>query len=255
MTRPHPWRRRASLILGRYHPLMLATGAAGLGAWGGAWEMADWPFWVVNGAAVLCVAAQAFVGQAVVKGARATQEEFKVAVSDQLGPLARELSKMAKEPAAKKKGQLDAAIRTCLAAASGLAGASTRTRATYFRRAQRRNHEAFVPGPSLGRGDPPQSEFVKGVGSIEGDAVWAAAEADQPRFVVDVRTEPPPGWDRDRHRAYRTFITVPVRSGDLLVGLLTVNAVEPGDLTENDVSIMQIIAGLLGTAIGMANSR
>ncbi len=39
------------------------------------------------------------------------------------------------------------------------------------------------------------------------------------------------------------------------MGLLTVNAVNPGDLTENDVSLMQIIAALLGTTIGMANPR
>lgn len=254
MTPPQPPWRRASLFMARYHPTLFAVGAAGLGAWGSGWSLTTWQFWVINAGALCFVGAQAYAGQRVVRSARAAQEEFKVAVFDQLAPLARELSKMAKEQPAKRRGRLSATVHACVAAASGLAGASTRTRATYFKRAKRSGRDAFVPDASVGRGDSPQSEFVKGNGSTEGDAVWTAAERDEPRFVVDVLADPPPGWDRGKRRAYRTFITVPVRSGDALVGLLTVNAVNPGELTENDVSTMQIIAALLGTAIGMAGT-
>ncbi len=211
MSPSQPWWRRAWLFLGRYHPTTLAIGAAGLGTWGNGWSMAEWPFWVLNGGALAFVAGQAVAGQRVVKSARAMQEEFKVAIFDQLGPLARELSKMARESSSKRKARLDATIRDCVAAASGLAGESTRTRATYFKRAQRNGRDAFVPAASLGRGDQPQSEFVKGNGSIEGDAVWRAAERDEPRFVGDVQGSTLRRAGSREASAYRTLIASPLR--------------------------------------------
>lgn len=253
-----PWYRRAGGRAKRFwrarYPAVLGWSATASLTFGSVHGPSTWQFWVFFLLGLALVGIQGLASDQAVKTARAAQEEFKVVLYDQLAPLARELSRMARKPIAQRRTMLDSTIGVCVSAASGLAGENTRSRATYFRRATRDGVDAFIPGPTIGRGDPPQSVFRRDPKSAEGMAVWQYAENDQARFVVDVQASPPPGWDPNRVRAYRTFITVPVRAGDSLVGLLTVNAVNPGDLSENDVTSMQVIASLIGTAHGMATN-
>ncbi len=237
--------------LQRQSPTYLGVVAGGSGLASAAFERTEWPFWVLITASVGALAGQAVVSHRAISSAREVQEEFKIAVWDQLAPLSRQLGKMAVGNRDKCKAMLDETLQIAVVCASGLAGDHVRTRATYFGRKQQNGHPTMVPKQSAGRGDAPQSVFSKGVGSAEGDAVWEYAEKDLERYVVDVVKTPPPGWDPDRKRAYRTFITVPVWYGDAVTGLLTVNAVDPGSLSENDVKTMRIIASLIGTAIGM----
>lgn len=241
-------------------PIILGVTAASAGLIAKAYENEDLAFWIWNGVATLAIVAQAVGGKVNLRSARRATDEFKLLVYDQLAPLARQLSIMAKEPPERRSSKLRETISSCVSCASGLAGEHVRTRATYYLRTTRNykrktRTDAFVPDVTVGRGDEPRSTFHKGDGG-EGDAVWAKAEADEHTFVTDTeaayRAGQLPGWDASRTRAYRTFITVPIRSGDRLVGLLTVNAPKPGDLTEEDVGTMRVIASLVGTAIGMA---
>jgi GAF domain-containing protein len=62
---------------------------------------------------------------------------------------------------------------------------------------------------------------------VEGDEVWEAVDQD---------------------RSYRTFATVPIRTGQTVHGILTLNAPSPRDLAKEDVGVMQVIASLLATA-------
>lgn len=219
-------------------------------------ESSPW-FWVCNILAVVLVGVQGFIGYKALKGAKAAQEEFKLVVYDQLGPLARELTLFARLNVPDRRARLAQALQVATNCAVGLAH-STRVRATVYRRTKtQEGFDCFEPHTSQGRGDRPQTIFVKGAGSEEGDDVWKRAEEDVPRFVRSVKKEVKkknlPGWDETRVRSYKTFITVPIRAGDDLVGLLTINAPKPGDLSNNDVLTMQVMAGLLGTALGMAN--
>lgn len=209
-------------------------------------------FWVWNGLALLLVGVQGFIGVKALRSARAAQEEFKLVVYDQLGPLARELTLFARLGVAGRRERMPRTLLAGVGCAAGLANTS-RVRATIYRRTKTpEGHESFEPHTTTGRGDQPQSNFVRGINSVEGEAVWERAERDLPRYCKNVKRDPPPGWDKAKKRRYKTFITVPVRAGDDLVGLLTVNAPKPGDLTENDVGSMQVMAGLLGAALGMA---
>mgnify|MGYP000851691049 CR=1 FL=1 len=241
-------------------PIILGVIAAGAGLASKAFQSGDMWFWIWNGAATLAIVGQAVGGKVNLATARGAKTEFKLLVFDQLAPLARQLSIMAKEPVEQRSTKLRETISSCVSCASGLAGEHVRTRATYYIRTTRNfkrkdRREVFVPDITVGRGDEPRSRFFKGDGG-EGDAVWAKAEADDHTFIVDTdrayKDGLLPGWDASRKRAYRTFITVPIRSGDRLAGLLTVNAPKPGDLTEEDVGTMRVIASLVGTAIGMA---
>jgi GAF domain-containing protein len=211
-------------------------------------------FWVLSIAALVLVAVQAALGLSAIRSARKAREEFKVVVFDQLAPLARSLSLLSRATAAQRPQLLTGVLYPGLVCAAGLA-TTDRVRATLFECGKTpQGDDVFKPwGRSIGRGDPPQSLFVRG--TSEGNAVWEYAERDKPRFCRDVKKKPPPGWDATKRRNYRTFITVPIRSGDELVGLLTVNAPKPGDLTTDDVGTLQAIAGLLGCALGMAGLR
>lgn len=214
----------------------------------------EW-FVIWNALAVLLVAVQGALGWRAVTSARQAREDFKVVVFDQVGPLAQRLALMSRGNAAERRLALGETLTVGVACAAGLA-TTTRVRATLFgRTVDDAGRDVFVPHTTLGRGDRPQSTFVRDPADAEGSAVWADAERDLPRFCTDVRAEPPPGWDPSKRRTYRTFITVPVHAGRDLVGLLTVNAPHPGDLTDDDAGTLQVIAALLGTALGMADAQ
>ena len=85
----------------------------------------------------------------------------------------------------------------------------------------------------------------------EGDAVdqnvWQLLDEDRTDFVRDLDdpTQVPPDFDRDRARAYRTYITVPVVAAGRGFGILTINARTPGDLTRADVGALRVLARML----------
>ncbi|WP_187776143.1 GAF domain-containing protein [Antrihabitans cavernicola] len=91
-----------------------------------------------------------------------------------------------------------------------------------------------------------RSEFVEG--TTDGNAAISMVERDDHRLCIDVVTEPPPGWN-DKKRDYRTFVSVPVVAGGVAYGMLTVDALEPGDLDENDANVLRVLAGLLAVAL------
>ncbi|GGF46458.1 hypothetical protein GCM10011519_20530 [Marmoricola endophyticus] len=65
-----------------------------------------------------------------------------------------------------------------------------------------------------------------------------------------MRTDPPTGWDTDKDRDYRAFISVAVIAGDTALGMLTLDAVEPGSLDDDDMGLLRLMAGLLAVALG-----
>lgn len=97
-----------------------------------------------------------------------------------------------------------------------------------------------------GRMGTTRSEFVGG--TADGDAAIGMVEGDHHRLCRDVRSEPPPGWN-DKTRDYLTFISVPVIAGGIAYGMLTVDSLEPGDLDEDDVNVLRVLAGLLAVAL------
>lgn len=87
-------------------------------------------------------------------------------------------------------------------------------------------------------------------GTEDGDAAIAMVESNGHRLCTDVTVDPPPGWN-DKERDYKTFISVAVVGGDSAYGMLTVDALNPGDLEQRDVDLLTVMAGLLATAMGM----
>ncbi|MFV0634619.1 GAF domain-containing protein [Demequina sp.] len=210
-----------------------------------------WWYWLIAAILVAAIVGQAVVAGLSIRSAKEQRRERSVMVSDQFGPMAHALNKFAADSKPGRRYNLTSTLMSALSLAVGVTE-SDRVRATIFRVDRSSGVEAFVPwdGLTLGRGDAPQSRLERG--TPEGDEVWDAAEGDDPRFYPDLEARVPSGWDASRKRAYRAFITVPIFSGKSLEGLLTINSPKAGDLSDEDVTVMQVIASLMGTAIGMS---
>lgn len=64
------------------------------------------------------------------------------------------------------------------------------------------------------------------------------------KHVVD-DTKDLPESELSRNSPYRTFATYPVGNNDKLFGILTVDAPQPGDLSEFDINLLGFFAGIL----------
>ena len=103
---------------------------------------------------------------------------------------------------------------------------------------------------SDGRNDTTDhTEFVEG--TTEGDAALRMVDTEGHLYVPDLQDEPPIGWDPDRIRRYRTFISVGLSAKDEALGMLTVDALEPGSLTDDDLQTVILLASML--RVGLAS--
>lgn len=176
--------------------------------------------------------------------------EFVEAFDYQVGPVVKRLAELAAMGSANGKERCAALCSQIVAAAAALPGTDG-VRASIYERQKR----TFVPREdfTVGRSDMPRTKFTNR--NVEGRAVWELAEAGTTRFCEDVHHDPPPGFDPAISRHYRTFITAPVMHNETPVGLLTVNAGKPGDLTEQDARTMTILAALLATTYALGGSK
>lgn len=99
-----------------------------------------------------------------------------------------------------------------------------------------------------GRATQPRSRFT--VGTTDGDFVLDLVNRGDLVFIDDVDTAPlvtpsAPG--------YRTVIAVAVTAGARKIGMLTVDAPEPGDLTSTHVELVRVLANLLGSGLAQAS--
>ena len=132
-----------------------------------------------------------------------------------------------------------------LATAAHLIGPG-RSRACWFR-LDPGPPQTLEPQHSVGRAGSPTSVFV--AGTPAGDATIGMVLADEELLCVDVEEDPPPGWDPAKQRDYRTFISVSVIAGDVAHGMLTLDALEPGDLTTDDMGLLRLLAGMMAVAL------
>jgi GAF domain-containing protein len=174
--------------------------------------------------------------------------ETRVAMNDALDPILRLLGNLAREPDEVIRNQLRAqAIPLVLLTAAEFIGPD-RSRACWFR---------LEPGPpkklvapdAAGRAGSASTTFVEGTPA--GDAAIGMVLADEDLLCEDILTDPPPGWDAAKERDYRTFISVSVIAGDTAYGMLTLDALEPGDLDADDKGLLRLMAGVLAVALSV----
>jgi hypothetical protein len=172
--------------------------------------------------------------------------DMRVAMNDALDPIVRQLGKIAVAGSRRERDELrEQTIPMVLYSASLLIGPD-RVRACWFRLDQRRPR-TLRPELSEGRADVTRTTFIEG--TPVGDSVFELLTNNVHRFCEDVSVSPPPGWDAAHPHEYRTFLSVPVIAGSTAFGLLSVDSLLPGDLTEGDVPLLRLLAGLLADAL------
>lgn len=174
--------------------------------------------------------------------------ETRVAMNDALDPILRLLGALALEADEVTRNQMRAqAVPLVLKTAAEFIGPD-RSRACWFR-LEAGPPKELVPDQSVGRAGSPSTTFTEGTQS--GDAALGMVLADEDRLCEDIETSPPPGWDSSKERDYRTFISVSVIAGDTAYGMLTLDALEPGDLTVEDKGLLRLMAGVLAVALSV----
>lgn len=175
--------------------------------------------------------------------------DARVAINDALEPIVTLLGNLALEPSTSERELLkEKAVTLVLTTASTLIGPE-RSRACWFR-LEGGPPTRLVPTEHVGRAGSATTEFVEGTPG--GDAAIDMILADQDRLCEDIEESPPPGWDTGKVRDYRTFISVSVIAGDTAYGMLTLDALEPGDLTTEDMGLLRLMAGVLAAALSIS---
>jgi transcriptional regulator with GAF, ATPase, and Fis domain len=177
--------------------------------------------------------------------ASAAKTDLRVAIADVLEPLTALLGQINKQTGVHKQHSVGLATQALLNSASGLAG-STRARACFFR-LQQGPPKRLNPELWAGRSGKPHSNFLGG--TAEGDAALAMCMSQERRYCEDVKANPPPGWSGTTS-GYRTFVSVPVYAGNECFGMLTVDALNPGELAaETESGLVDVLAHLLGAIL------
>ncbi len=170
---------------------------------------------------------------------------MRVTMNDALDPIVRQLGRIATAGRHDREALQEAIIPMILDSAAHLIDAE-RVRANWFRFAGGKP-PVLVPEQYAGRADEPTTTFTEG--TVEGDAAFAMIRHNQHLTCVDVDTQPPPGWRGSADHGYKAFIAVPVVAGNAAFGMLTVDTVEAAGVTEAEVPLVRLLAGLLAGAL------
>lgn len=173
---------------------------------------------------------------------------MRLVLGDALEPLAYLVGRITDDPA--DEGLRGQAVAVVLAAAAEVLG-GPRLRACWF---------ALDPGPPRrlvnagfrGRAEAPRTTFV--AGTPLGDTALALLADRADLFCGDARADPPPGWDPAGHD-YRTFLVVPVATEGREFGIVTIDGLAAGDLSESDVTAVRVFGRLLAAALNTSPAQ
>lgn len=179
------------------------------------------------------------------------REDYLLLIDWTLGPLTKKLAEVLGY--SRKSRRFDSAaaeLKTqILSSAKEVVGAEpTHVRANYFALEWLPTGKAILRAAGS-TAHPPRDHFSED--SEEGKQVFDMLAENGYLFCDDLLLNPPPGWDETKERTYRTFISVTVQCDSEPVGMLTVDARDPGDLDEGDVALIK----LLGVILAISESQ
>ncbi|MBO0827973.1 MAG: GAF domain-containing protein [Streptosporangiales bacterium] len=177
----------------------------------------------------------------------AARTEMRMALNDALDPIVRHLGRIAAASRRDRETLRGQAVPFVLNAATEVLGPD-RARACWFVLEDARPVQ-LRPETCVGRAGGEREAYV--AGTRRGDDLLRMIEYDEDRFYPDVDEVPPIGWDVTAPHDYKTFACVPVISGNIAYGMITLDAPEAGQLTRDDVRLLRLLAGMLGNALGI----
>jgi GAF domain len=259
-ARPGGHRGPVDWAIGQWRWLVPVTVTAAAFAWvvgvvAGRAQGAERFALIVSGAALTAAAAgvplwqqhRASAARAdAVAAARAARAAMRIALEDALDPFVHLVSRLAEARGSDKARLRGAAIQLAVATVAALAGVE-RVRVCFFvldegppRRLQA---ERFA-----GRAGAPDVVFVEGTSA--GDAALRMLRRGTWNYVADLAEEPRRFW-WDADRRYRTFLAGPVATPEKVIGLLTLDALRPGELAHVDLTLVRLLTDLLALAISL----
>jgi hypothetical protein len=174
--------------------------------------------------------------------------DTRLAMNDALEPVVTLLGNLALEPDPIERDAMKAkAVTLVLTTAAALIGPE-RSRACWFR-LDAGPPKTLVPTEHAGRAGSATTTFLEGTPA--GEAAIGMVLDDGDLLCEDILESPPQGWDTTKKRDYRTFISVSVIAGDTAYGMLTLDALEPGELTVEDKGLLRLMAGVLAAALSI----
>ncbi|MGH2604010.1 MAG: GAF domain-containing protein [Dehalococcoidia bacterium] len=170
------------------------------------------------------------------------KEQMRLVVGRVLTPLAYLLGEItdAKPRSLTLERLQGQALQVVLAAATELVDAEN-ARACFFRLSEGRQRRLELAG-YYGRAQP--ATWILTEGTPLGDGALAIVDGGHTAFFPDLTVNAPPGWVDDEHR-HRALVAVPISTEQQCFGLLTVDTLESGMLTEQDAEVVQLLGELL----------
>jgi hypothetical protein len=218
------------------------------------------PWWAVLSVAASVVAAavpgyeqirKERLRRAAEQAAISAAVEMRVTMNDALDPIVRQLGRIATTDNRHDRAALQSAtIPMILDSAAHLIDAE-RVRANWFRLVEGKPRR-LTPEQYAGRADQPVTPFVEG--TFEGDEAFTMIRHNQHLLYTDLSRDAPAGWQRPVRRDYWSFLAVPVAAGQTAYGMLTVDAIDVGGVTEAEVPLVRLLAGLLATALATGST-
>lgn len=107
------------------------------------------------------------------------------------------------------------------------------------------------PKRHFGRGVCPTTTFA--FREPRGEALFRLLMQDKPELCSDLAVGKPLNWKATRNdeTSYKSYMAIPVRTSARPFGFLMVDSDEPGGLVDEDVPVVQVLAGILALALAM----
>lgn len=185
------------------------------------------------------------------EAAALAQARLLTTVHDTLTPIARHLVKTASSGPDRRAACQSQLVMMILQSMIELGGVA-QARACWFELDDTAKRRRLVPAGHQGRAQGPTTVFAEG--TVEGQDVFDSMDLGEGRVSEDVDTNPPAGWG-DRRRQYKCFLAVPVKAGDTLFGMLTLDSKQAGALTGDIIPLLHLLAALLASALAEPASR
>jgi GAF domain-containing protein len=174
-----------------------------------------------------------------------TDARLRLIVGDVVTPIAEVVGRV-HQTSGKERESLRGQLKQLVVEAAASLCDGERARAVFFQleRGEMRAAAWF------GRGDPPTTVFTDNPGDRRGQEALLLVRFHDYLLVDDVRAdELPRGAEPHPGAGYRSFISISVFSGQLNLGMLSVDAPEPHAFDETDLNVMRAMAQLLGAGL------